>query len=69
MDVVVPTLEHAGDAETPSVTSASARNQPTARWGHGLTCSLQHTGPLLADSTSGFGRIECVMFGGSQRAE
>jgi len=49
--------------------AARRRNTPNPRWGHGMTCSLSNTGPPMANNMTGFGRVECVMFGGAQIAD
>ena len=42
-------------------------NQPSARWGHGMTCALSNTGPAsVRGDHLPPGNIECVLFGGAQ---
>ena len=48
---------------------ARLRNVPQPRWGHGMACSLTNTGPPMANDATGYGKVECVMFGGSQTAD
>ena len=45
------------------------RNVPPPRWGHGMACGLTNTGPPMANNHTGYGKVECVMFGGSQVAD
>ena len=45
-----------------------ADSVPIGRWGHGMACGLQHTGPPHA-TPYGVGLVECVLFGGSQVAD
>ena len=45
------------------------RNTPPPRWGQAMACNLSNTGPALSNSLTGYGKVECVMFGGSQVAD
>jgi len=49
--------------------SALLRNEPQPRWGHAMACSLTNTGPAMMSNATGWGKVECVMFGGSQTAD
>jgi len=49
--------------------AALLRNVPPVRWGHAMACSLTNTGPAMMNNATGWGKVECVMFGGSQTAD
>jgi len=49
--------------------AALVRLGPTPRWGHAMACGLTNTGPDSSNIWNQTGKVECVMFGGSQTAD
>ena len=49
--------------------AAMMRNGPVGRWGQAMACGLTNTGPAMRNALTGYGKVECVMFGGSVVAD